>query len=342
MRNVVKRILRIFLWFKVFLKTLKLKLKILKRRKSLKHDLKQLDFSGVHCFAAQPEYFRQVYFDLIDCGRAIEYPINLANKESFRDLKKYCLENKVQVLWLFRPEWFREVWKDLNELKQIGITIIAYSTEPLPSLEELSRCCAKYDQLVRLDYLLDSNLIPFDLIIHYDERSLDLLRGIGFDCAIAYPLPVSEKLFKRDYVENKKYDICFIGRSTPYRETLLGPLKSKYKVLHIAHGVFDEDASLFMGQAKIVLNLHNDAYPNFENRVVQAKFGENLLISECLSMNYLEPGKEFFEVSNLKELLEITDNVLENYSYYDKMRYEFKYREKFKFDSLLKFLEENY
>lgn len=293
---------------------------------------------GKHCFAAQPEYFRQTYYDMIG-ENGLEFKVSSLDKTRLNNLKLFCIENKIKNLWLFRPEFFVLIEKDLVELKELGICIICYSTEPIPSEVEFHSYNSHFDQLKRLESLLDSKRIHYDFFIHFDQKSEGLLSTLGFHTLLSHPLPVSFNLFKYENVE-KKYDVCFIGRSTEYRERFLAPLKSQFNTLHIAHGVFDSDACTLMNQSHIIINLHNEPYSNFETRVIQAKLINSLLMSEALSLNYLSPQDEFIEFLTPMDLFEKVKCILRDRDNDNPMKYKFRHRELFRYSHLIKSLEE--
>jgi hypothetical protein len=58
-----------------------------------------------------------------------------------------------------------------------------------------------------------------------------------------------------------------------------------------------------MNRSTIVLNIHNDVYPNFENRVIQALFCRRPVLSERLSGDLLTPERDYSLVSSPDDLL---------------------------------------
>lgn len=333
-RNIIFKtynLLPIFIKVIILTNAIRNKNKKLVTKKSISPSL---PFSkGKHCFAAQPEYFRQTYYDMLG-EDGVEFPVSSLDKSNLVNLKKFCIDNNVKNLWLFRPEFFTDIQNDLSDLRNLGITILCYSTEPIPSEKEFKTFKSHYDQLKRLQSLLDSKKINYDFFIHFDQKSLSLLSQFGFSPLLSHPLPVSFKLFKPENLE-KKFDVCFIGRSTDYRERFLAPLKSQFNTLHIAHGIFDYDASVLMNQSRIVLNLHNEPYSNFETRVVQAKLINSLLISEPLSLDYISPKNEFIEIKSPAELYETVKEILKNPDIDHPIKYNFQNKNVFSYMHLV-------
>jgi hypothetical protein len=182
-------------------------------------------------------------------------------------------------------------------LKSQGVTVIGYSSEPVP--QEGSD--PHPDQLRRLEQLKKALEIDYDLLIHYDATSLTILKRIGFHQVVAHPLPVSRKLFFPED-RTKDFDVCFLGKSTPHREEMLLPLKMRFAMIHVAHGLRDEEARVLMNRSKLVLNIHNEKYPNFENRVVQALFCRRPVLSEMLTGDLLLPDRDYIKFDTPEDL----------------------------------------
>jgi hypothetical protein len=84
---------------------------------------------------------------------------------------------------------------------------------------------------------------------------------------------------------------------------MLGPSLHAFDVRYIAHGVFGEELRDMAFKLDVAINLHNERYPNFENRVSLHLAAGNLVISEPLSPRHgLEPGADYLEVNTPKEL----------------------------------------
>lgn len=248
-------------------------------------------------FAGQPEYYRSSYYDLTVTGDHLELPITSGDPSALRRLPELVEQTGARVCLVFRPEWFAPFPETFREMKGRGVKLIGYSTEPVP----LDGFDPHPDQFRRLAELRKALGLDYDLIIHYDPASLETLRREGFERLIAHPLPISRRLFfPEDH--SRDFDVCFLGKSTPHREEMLRPLKMRYKVVHVAHGLQDEDARILMNRSKLVLNIHNDRYLNFENRVPQALFCRRPVLSEPLSGDLLLPGRDYIKFDSPGEL----------------------------------------
>jgi hypothetical protein len=97
-----------------------------------------------------------------------------------------------------------------------------------------------------------------------------------------------------------------VGRSTLHREAFLGPLKHDFDVLHLAHGVTGDRLGPFMAAADIAVNLHNEPYPTFENRVQTSLAAGLLVVTEPLSpLHGLRPGVHVLEARTPGEAWEL-------------------------------------
>ncbi len=97
--------------------------------------------------------------------------------------------------------------------------------------------------------------------------------------------------------------MAFVGRSTEHRESYLVDVKHSFDILHVAHGVFGDRLLELLRETDVAINLHNEPYPSFENRVSLHLAAANLVISEPLSPTHgLEPGIDYIEVRHPEDL----------------------------------------
>ena len=76
-----------------------------------------------------------------------------------------------------------------------------------------------------------------------------------------------------------------------HRDAYLDPVKHDFDVVHLAHGVTDEHLIAFLREVDVGVNLHNEPYPTFENRVSVYLAAGVLVISEPVSPRHgLQPG----------------------------------------------------
>ena len=265
------------------------------------------NFLGPVAFVGQPEYFRAAYYDGVFRKQHFEFPVSSANPaEQLRCLPEFVRTHGIRSCLVFRPEWLATCPGLVERLQSNGVWVIGYSTEPIPTTEDKKW---HHDQRTRLQSLRGALQVPLDLLVHYDPESESFLRRLGVSRLMCQPLPVSEILFHREDVPIE-FDACFLGRSTAHRERMLGPLKSQAAIVHVAHGLVDEQARALMNRSRVVLNIHCEPYPNFETRVVQALRCRRTVVSEPLPGSLLNPGVDYLVASTPEEFLKTVEDVI--------------------------------
>jgi hypothetical protein len=265
------------------------------------------NIEGPFVFIGQAEYFSFVYSDALESGH-FEYPIKSTNLSMLDLLPNFIRKNNIRTCVIFRPEWFLLYKEVFDELKQMGVSMIGYSTEPVPfSLEDLHQ-----DKITRLNSLMDVLQLDYDILVHFDADSVDFLNSVGFNNIENYPLPVSKKVFYPEPDLEIKYDVCFLGRSTEYREKTLNPLKCEFNVVHVAHGLVNDDARKIMNSSRIVLNIHNYDYLNIEQRVAVALCCGKTVFSDRLSGSIFVEGIDYVCFENEWQLFEKVKNYIDN------------------------------
>ena len=81
------------------------------------------------------------------------------------------------------------------------------------------------------------------------------------------PLPVDDRFFAPVRRSSVPPRVVFVGRSTEHRENYLVEIKHLFDLVHMAHGVFGDRLLDLMRETDVGINLHNEPYPSFENRV---------------------------------------------------------------------------
>jgi hypothetical protein len=204
------------------------------------------------------------------------------------------------VVLVFRPEIVPPgLFADLDVVR------IGYLTEPLPRTGEDEHP----DLQGRLWWLEQVDPGNFDRVISFDpliaqtaERFIPVWRSL--------PIPVADGLFMALRPRSRPPRLLFLGRSTEHREAMLAPVKQRQAVVHIGHGLFGAALKRTLAEADVQLNLHNNPYPSFENRVCIALAAGHLVISEPLSPEHgLVPGRDFVEVGSPEELEEVAQRL---------------------------------
>lgn len=173
-----------------------------------------------------------------------------------------------------------------------------FLTEPLPrpgqpSHPDLDR---RFEDLQRVDPANFDRVVCFDpLITQTVEQVLPVWQ--------TFPIPVADRYFADVAPPRHSRRIIFTGRSTEHRERLLASVKHHFELAHLAHGVTDERLIEFLAESDIGINLHNEDYPTFENRVCVYLAAGLLLISEPLSPEHgLVPGSDFIEATTPEQV----------------------------------------
>jgi hypothetical protein len=202
-------------------------------------------------------------------------------------------EARPDVVICFRPELI-----PAGFFADLGAATIGFVTEPLPRPGEPSH--PDLDRRLEEFGAVDSS--NFDRIVSFDPLIASSVETFA-PVWRSLPLPVADRFFSpvADIVGTGR--AIFVGRSTPHREKFLTLCKHEFDVLHIAHGLSDERLSQLLSEHAVAINLHNEPYPTFENRVALHLAAGQLVVSELLSPTHgLEPGIDFIQVTTPGEL----------------------------------------
>lgn len=191
------------------------------------------------------------------------------------------------VIWVWRPEVIEPGGFD-----GLGALTIGYATEPLPRPGRPSHP----DLDERLEHLRMADPANFDRIVSFDpiiaptiERHMPVWRSLPIPVADSYYRPVVRSARPRPR-------LLFTGRSTLRRQEWLDPVKHRFDVLHIEHGMTDAELIEQFDRVDVGLNLHNHAYPTYENRVSAYLAAGLLVVSEPVSPRHgLVPGTDYLE-----------------------------------------------
>lgn len=204
---------------------------------------------------------------------------------------------------VFRPEIVPPgLFADLDAVR------IGYLTEPLPRGGDGEQ---HPDLQGRLWWLAQVDPGNFDRVISFDpliaqtaERYVRVWRSL--------PIPVADSLFMAPHPRSRPPRLLFLGRSTEHRESMLAPVKARHPLVHIGHGLSGEALARTLARADVQLNLHNNPYPSFENRVCIALAAGNLVVSEPLSPEHgLVAGRDFVQVGSPEELAAVVERLCE-------------------------------
>ncbi len=205
------------------------------------------------------------------------------------------------VVVVFRPEII-----PAGAFAELPAATVGFLTEPLPrggqTHEDLER------RLAELRHVDASN---FDRIISFDPLIADTAAAV-LPVWRSLPLPVADRYFAApplpSFADSPR--LLFVGRSTPHRERLLTPIKHEYDLLHLAFGVSAGRLADVMAEHDVGINVHNEPYPSFENRVCLHLAAGHLVLSEPVSPTHgLEPGLDFLEFDSALGLVHLVERM---------------------------------
>lgn len=213
-------------------------------------------------------------------------------------------ERDPDVVLVFRPEIIpARMFEGLRALT------IGYLTEPLPREERR----AHEDLRERMGWLERVDPSNFDRIVCFDPLIAETASAV-LPVWRSLPIPVADSVFEEVRPRTRPPRLLFVGRPTPHREDLLAPLKESFEIVHIGHGLFGAQLARFFARTDVQLNLHNNPYPTFENRMLLALAAGHLVISEPLSPDHgLKDGEHYIEASTPERFLELAEELADDH-----------------------------
>jgi hypothetical protein len=187
----------------------------------------------------------------------------------------------------------------------LRVPTLGFLTEPLPRGDGKPHP----DLEVRLAETRLIDRSNFDRIVSFDPLFVEAADPLA-PVWRSVPLPVDDRFFVPVRPSRVPPRVVFIGRSTEHREAYLVDVKHHFDVMHMAHGVFGQRLLDLLGDTDVGINLHNEPYPSFENRVCLHLAAGNLVISEPLSPTHgLEPGIDYVEIRHPEDLLRAVGQI---------------------------------
>ena len=202
------------------------------------------------------------------------------------------------VVFVWRPELI-----PAGAFEEVRGLTVGYLTEPLPRVGGPD--APHRDLLLRWENLQNADPGNFDRVVSFDPLVVPTVDA-HMRVWRSFPIPVNDTYFSAVNEPRARPRVLFTGRSTDHRERFLGPVKKDFDTVHLAHGVTDEELLPFLDTTDIGVNLHNEPYPTFENRVPAYLAAGLLVISEPLSPHHgLQPGRDLLEVREPHHLYEL-------------------------------------
>lgn len=196
------------------------------------------------------------------------------------------------VAVVFRPEVVPE-----GLFGELAAVTLGFLSEPLPR-----GGATHVDLRRRLRDLQEIDVANFDRVISFDPMIADTAAEV-LSVWRSLPLPVADRFFAPVAPMGHPPRILFVGRSTNHREFLLAPAKLEHDLLHVAFGVSGTELVELLHRHDVAINLHNENYPSFENRVSMHLAAGHLVLSEVLDPQHgLEPGIDYLQIRSASDL----------------------------------------
>jgi hypothetical protein len=194
---------------------------------------------------------------------------------------------------------------------------IGFLTEPIP---RGSARKAHIDLRRRREDLRKADRGSWDRTVAFDPMIVPTADAI-LPVWRALPIPVADRFYADARPPDGPPRLAFIGRSTPHREQFLRHPKHELDILHVAFGLHGEELDELMARVDVAINVHNEPYPSFENRVCLHLAAGHLVVSETLSPTHgLEPGIDYLEFSEPDELLSMLRTITRHPRAYRRVR----------------------
>jgi hypothetical protein len=181
--------------------------------------------------------------------------------------------------------------------------VLGFLTEPLPRREK--GAVAHQDLESRLEVMRRIDPGNVDRVVAFDP----MIAAAAAEVVPVWrsvPLPVADRFYRPVGASVPHPKALFVGRSTPHREAFLKEAKEEGAVLHLAFGVDAGHLQELMAGHDIAVNVHNEPYPTFENRVCLHLAAGQLLVSEPISPSHgLEAGIDYLEAADGAVLAEM-------------------------------------
>ena len=194
---------------------------------------------------------------------------------------------------------------------------IGFLTEPIP--RESGRK-AHIDLRRRREDLRKADRGSWDRTVAFDPMIVPTADEV-LPVWRALPIPVADRFYAPTPRGDGPPRLAFIGRSTPHREEFLRHPKHELDIAHVAFGLHGRELDELMARTDVAINVHNEPYPSFENRVCLHLAAGHLVVSETLSPTHgLEPGIDYLEFSQPDELLSMLRTVVRHPHAYRRVR----------------------
>ena len=213
------------------------------------------------------------------------------------ELEAALRDHDPHVVIVFRPELI-----PAGLFHGARFATLGFLTEPLPRTQGKG---VHPDLERRLDDLRAVDQANFDRIVSFDPLFIETAEAIA-PVWRSLPLPVADRYYREVRAITGSPRTCFVGRSTEHREWFLSAIKHEWDILHLAFGVDADKLEEVLDDHDVTINLHNEPYESFENRVCIHLAAGHLVISERLNPKHgLETGIDYLEIATREDLYDV-------------------------------------
>ena len=192
---------------------------------------------------------------------------------------------------VFRPEVVPE-----GLFAPLRVPVLGFLTEPLP--RTFSGGKVDEDLRLRLWELEHADPANFDRVVSFDPYIAETATA-AVPVWRSLPLPVADRYYGPVAPMRSPPRALFVGKSTEHREWMLRLAKHDFDLVHYAFGVDADDLAALLREHEVGVNLHNQRYLSFENRICLHLAAGHLVFSEALSPTHgLEHGLDFIEIES--------------------------------------------
>jgi len=238
-------------------------------------------------FVGQASFFRACALDdeapgirttFVDFRKGLDPERMLADVQAFRP----------DAVVVFRPEIVPP-----GLFASLRARTLGFLTEPLPRMLSGPIDEDRARRLWELEHVDPAN---FDRVVSFDPH-IAATASAAVPVWRSLPIPVADRYYGPVRPIGPEARALFVGRSTPHREWMLKLAKHDHDVVHLAFGVDADDLEALMREHDVAINVHNQRYLSFENRVCLHLAAGHLVLSEPLDPTHgLEQGLDYVEI----------------------------------------------
>ncbi|WP_156634016.1 glycosyltransferase family protein [Methylobacterium sp. Leaf113] len=186
----------------------------------------------------------------------------------------HLINFRPDITLFYRPELYPKRYIDAISGLKIGIL-----SEPVPAtINEQLLTSSETD--LRMRVYSNMNWDAYHKLIYYDVSKRETIERLGWPIDSFHPLPIDTDLFnprRRD----RPIDVCFVGKATAHRIEVLDFLRlAPVRFVWVAHGTSGRELAWLFRRSKVVINIHADALPALEPRILLAAACGCIVLSE--------------------------------------------------------------